>query len=277
MSALEPPDLVADPLPGHLVEAGTFPTRAEAEEHGLVVLALGHPYWLLTRDTGCTLVIERSAAPLATRHLEKYRHERLRWPPPPISDPWAARQVDLVTPLLWAATVLGLHGLAADWKSRAAVDSVAVIRDGELWRAFTALWFHGDAAHVISNALGGILVFAALLSTLGRARGWTLLLLASVAANLALAWAHYPATYRSLGSSTAIFAAVGLLTGRAMRVVARTSHPHRWRALFVPLASGGTVLALHGTGDAQVDLGAHLGGFACGLLGGFLAGLRRAP
>jgi rhomboid protease GluP len=127
---------------------------------------------------------------------------------------------------------------------------------------------------VISNALGGLLVFPAVLSSSGRLRGWLLLLLASVAGNLAVAAANYPGPYSSLGASTAIFAGVGLLTGRAIRVGWRSAHPHRWRAMFAPFAAGLTVLALHGAGGQRVDVGAHLTGFVAGLALGFVAGLR---
>jgi membrane associated rhomboid family serine protease len=97
-----------------------------------------------------------------------------------------------------------------------------------------------------------------------------------VLGNLAVATVNYPGPYSSVGASTAIFAAVGLLTGRAVRVSWRSSHPHRWRAMFTPFAAGLTVLALHGAGEQRVDVGAHLAGFVAGLALGFAAGIRRS-
>jgi len=132
------------------------------------------------------------------------------------------------------------------------------------------LFLHADAGHVVSNALSGLLVFTAVLQTLGRLRGWLLIAAAALVGNLAVAAINYPAPYRSLGASTAIFAGVGLLTGRALRVVARSEHPHRWRALFVALASGLIVLALYGAGGVHIDLGAHVTGFIAGLAAGYL-------
>jgi membrane associated rhomboid family serine protease len=82
--------------------------------------------------------------------------------------------------------------------------------------------------------------------------------------------------YRSLGASTGIFAAIGLLTGRALRVVFRANHPHRWRTLFVPFGTGLTVLALYGAGGQQVDVMAHLTGFCAGLMLGSIAGVNGA-
>jgi membrane associated rhomboid family serine protease len=149
---------------------------------------------------------------------------------------------------------------------------------GEWWRPFTALFLHGDASHLASNLLGGLLAFAAVASTFGRRRGWLLLALAAVAGNIAVALAHTGEAYRSLGASTAIFAAVGLLTGRAMGVVARHRRAHRWRAFFLPVATGLTVLGLQGAGDSgQVDVMAHVAGFIAGILFGFLPARAASP
>jgi rhomboid protease GluP len=119
--------------------------------------------------------------------------------------------------------------------------------------------------------LSGLLVFSAVVSTLGRARGWLLILVASILGNAAVVAASYPAPYTSVGASTAIFAGVGLLSGRSIRVAWRSRHPHRWRAMFAPFAAGATVLALYGAGGQRVDVGAHLSGFLAGLGLGFVA------
>ena len=163
----------------------------------------------------------------------------------------------------------------AGWQKAGALDATAVFVSGEWWRLVTALFLHADASHVTSNALGGLLVFTATLSTLGWLRGWVLVGLASIVGNLAVAAVNFPQPYVSVGASTAIFAGVGLLTGRAVRIAWRSSHPYRWRAMFVPLAAGLTVLALHGAGGQRVDVGAHLTGFLAGVFFGFAAGIPR--
>jgi rhomboid protease GluP len=177
---------------------------------------------------------------------------------------------------LWAVCVLVIFNYSVArpaWVDHGALNSAAMFDRGEWWRALTALFLHADAAHVVSNALSGLLVFSAVGSTLGRLRGWLLLFIASIFGNVAVAAANHPGPYSSIGASTAIFAGVGLLTGRAIRVAWRSDHPHRWRAMFGPFAAGMTVLALHGAGGQRVDVGAHLAGFVAGLVAGFLAGL----
>ena len=100
-----------------------------------------------------------------------------------------------------------------------------------------------------------------------------LVALAAVLANLLVAALAFPVAYRSLGASTAIFAGVGLLTGRSLRVLTRAEHPQRSRAILVALASGVSVLALYGAGGGapQVDIGAHVAGFVVGVGVGFAA------
>lgn len=277
MSALDLQDTTPEPLEADLVSAGVYATEAAAAEHGLVILALGFPYWLVDAPEGIRLLIERHAAAVVRAQLAAYERESTGWPPPPITDPWLPGKMDLVTPLLWAVVILAIFrvsGTAPEWVDRGALDAQAVFNDHEWWRVVTALFLHADAAHVISNALSGLLVFSAVLSTLGRFRGWMLLLLSSILGNVAVAAVNFPAPYASVGASTAIFAGVGLLSGRSFRIAWASAHPHRWRAMFAPLAAGFTVLALHGAGGQRVDVGAHLTGFVAGVILGFIAGLR---
>jgi membrane associated rhomboid family serine protease len=101
---------------------------------------------------------------------------------------------------------------------------------------------------------------------MGRLRGWLLLALAATAGNLAVAAVNYPGPYRSIGASTAVFAGLGLLTGRAIRVLRGEGGRLRWRPVFVPLAAGVTLLGLFGAGDVRTDVVAHVTGFAAGLM-----------
>lgn len=263
------------------MELGRYGSSRELEEHGLVVLAAGSAYWAeVTLDGSHRLLVPAEAAPAVRRQLEAYARERNSWPPSPIADPWSGRRLEILTPLLWCVSVLAMFELQArsSWlTARGLLDATATLRAGEIWRPATALFLHGDAAHVLSNALMGLIVFTAVSTTLGRLRGWLLVLAAAVAANLLAAAVHLGGEYRSLGSSTAIFAGVGVLSGRAARVVARSRHPHRWRALFAPVAAGLIVLGLYGAGGSpRVDVLAHATGFLAGLIAGFIAGLPRS-
>lgn len=257
----------AETLPENLVEAGVYPNAADGFEHGLVVLAMGRPFWLLPAETGHRLLVEPNELEEVRRQLRCFDRESAGWPPAPIRDPAGANRVELFTPLLWSLGILAAFWLETShprWVELGTLDNAAVFTRGEWWRIATALFLHADTGHLISNALNGILVFSATVTTLGRRRGWLLIAAAAVLGNLASAALHAPGEYRSMGASTAVFAAVGLLTGRALRVVLRAAHPHRWRALYIPAIAGFTVLALYGAGGVQIDAVAHLTGFLAG-------------
>jgi membrane associated rhomboid family serine protease len=278
MSAPDASRTEKDSTEPELVDAGVYPTYEKASEFGLVVLALGHPYWLAEGPAGVRLLIEPGAAPTARAQLAAYARESGRWPPPPVADPWSGSRWHVLTPLLWAAVILAVHRYsltAPAWFEMGALDAERVYVHGEAWRPLTALFLHGSAGHVISNALGGVLVFSAVVTTLGRLRGWLLLLIGSFLGNAIVAAASLPGPYRSVGASTALFAGIGLLAGRAVRVAWNSSHPHRWRAMFAPFAAAAIVLGLYGAGGQRVDVPAHLAGFVAGITLGFVAGLAR--
>ena len=77
-------------------------------------------------------------------------------------------------------------------------------------------------------------------------------------------------SHRAVGASTAVFAALGLLT--AYTWMHRRDTRYRLAYRSAPLVSGLVLLAYFGTGDARTDIVAHLTGFAWGLAGGLAAG-----
>lgn len=273
-AGIEPADL-AD-----LVEVGSYVSMDAGFERGIVALAIDAPFWLMPTDGGFRLLVRPENAARVREQIAWFDEESAGWPPRPIAAPVAARPVDLLTPLLWLVVVVvsfWIQGRLPGWTAFGAMDVRAVFERGELWRAFTALFLHADLGHLVSNTLSGVFVFSAVVTTLGRLRGWLLLAVAAVLGNFAAAAAHAGSEYRSVGASTAVFAALGLLTGRAVRAVIGVRHPHRWRTIFVPLAAGVAVLGLYGAGEQRVDVVAHVTGFAAGLGLGFVAGKVKDP
>jgi membrane associated rhomboid family serine protease len=74
--------------------------------------------------------------------------------------------------------------------------------------------------------------------------------------------------HRSIGASTAVFAALGLVAGYVWR--ARLMSQERWVYRNGPIVGGLALLMYTGTGDENTDIGAHLFGFLCGFVGGLL-------
>jgi rhomboid protease GluP len=264
-----------DPLPGELTEVGVYRTAAEGFDHGLVVLAAGHPYWLVPSERGYQLLVEPLELDWIRRQLALFDQESAGWPPAPDTAP-RGRRLELATPLLWSLAVMAVFGCQGRWPGRledaGALDTQAVFDRGQWWRLGTSLFLHADVGHLVSNMCSGIFVFSAVLTTIGLRRGWCLLALASVTGNLAIAALAYPGPYRSLGASTAIFAGLGLLSGRAVRAGTRTPGPRDWRLALAPIAAALALLGLFGMGGLHVDVGAHATGLAGGVLWGFMAG-----
>jgi membrane associated rhomboid family serine protease len=265
-----PAEADAERVSNGLAEAGVYPTSAVGFDHGLVVLAMGQPYWLIPSDAGFRLLVEPQAIGVAREQLECFDRESIGWPPAPAAPEMPARKTEFFTPLLWALAVLAVFCGQIEWpgvgENAGALDAQGVFGRGEWWRLGTALFLHADLGHLASNILSGIFVFSAVLSTIGRRRGWLLLAVASIAGNFAVAALNYPGPYRSLGASTAIFAGLGLLTGRAVRVLRTRSGGHPWRAVLVPLAAGVALLGLFGAGGLHTDVVAHATGFGAGLV-----------
>lgn len=149
---------------------------------------------------------------------------------------------------------------AARWFEYGSADAERIVA-GELWRSVTALTLHADLKHALANAIAGAIFLTAVCRRLGPGLGVALVLLTGVGGNLINAFVH-DAFHVSVGASTAVFGAVGMLGG--IGVVRRRRLGARGRYVWVPLAAGLALLAMLGTTGERVDLWAHLFGFAVG-------------
>jgi membrane associated rhomboid family serine protease len=153
------------------------------------------------------------------------------------------------------------------WFERGAADAHN-IRNGELWRAVTALSLHADVAHALSNAVAVALFLGLLSSLVGAGVGGALILLAGALGNLANAFLHAP-PHVAVGASTSVFAAIGMLGG--LGVVTRRRGTVGRRGAWLPVGAALALLGMLGTGGARVDVWAHLLGLLVGGVLGVLA------
>ncbi|MCP4688445.1 MAG: rhomboid family intramembrane serine protease [Desulfobacterales bacterium] len=150
--------------------------------------------------------------------------------------------------------------------------SSARIMDGEIHRAVTALLLHSDAVHLIGNMAGLTLFGTAVCMMTGAGPGWLMILLTGVFGNLANAALH-GANHSSIGASTAVFGAIGILSGRQFWEKFR--RPGQRVKAWLPLAAGLALLGLLGSGGQRVDLMAHLFGLLAGLVIGAAHAIRK--
>lgn len=192
--------------------------------------------------------------------------------------------------LCYASVIMLLGFLSAssafgkDWYVAGEMVAARVVA-GEYQRCFTALTLHADSGHIASNLLFGSLFGYFAGQALGGGGAWLVILLGGALGNAMNAWVQ-PAQHVSIGASTAVFSALGVMVVFAFRpAVAKQpdgssqrntqadqeasdiiGHFKRWS----PLVGGVSLLALLGVGDERTDVIAHVTGFFAGLIVGWL-------
>lgn len=91
--------------PEVLAEVGVYPTAADGFEHGLVILAMGQPYWLMPSERQYRLLTEEQTAEQARAQLACFDRESAVWPPQPPAEEASTPRLELATPLLWGLVV----------------------------------------------------------------------------------------------------------------------------------------------------------------------------
>jgi membrane associated rhomboid family serine protease len=248
------------------IEVGRYREYGEAEGHALALSAVGIGSRLVCADAGVALFVAASDAGEARRQLAEYDLENRRPPPAPalpLGDGVNAALVyAAVLVFTYVASIRRMFGL--DWQSAGYAGS-GEIAGGEWWRTLTALGLHADLGHLASNIVAGGAFGMLLSQLLGPGLAWLAIVLAACLANALNAFAHAPG-HNAVGASTAVFAALGLLSALMWR-----RQSTRWaRGLrrLLPLAAGAMLLAYMGFGGERTDVGAHVAGFAVGIVFG---------
>jgi rhomboid protease GluP len=237
-----------------------------AEEWELALVAQGlSPSLSRTRD-GLVLSVPEEEVERALIGLSAYEREnppKLRETDEPAEPPNLVAGASLAGILLLFFFITVIVYPTVQWFERGSADADRILL-GELWRTVTALTLHANLAHALSNAIAITLFLGALSSILGPGLASALVLLAGAGGNLTNALVHGSA-HVSVGASTSVFGAVGMLGGLGLARRGRRKVPKR-RA-WVPVAAALALLAMLGTGGENVDILAHLFGF---LFGGVL-------
>ncbi|HRP86493.1 MAG TPA: rhomboid family intramembrane serine protease, partial [Gammaproteobacteria bacterium] len=130
-----------------------------------------------------------------------------------------------------------------------------------------------NLAHEIRNPLGGLRGAAQLLERelpTPELREFTRIIISEADRLTALTEGLLgPVPHRSVGASTAVFAALGLLG--SLGWAGRRHSVQGWIYRFGPIVAAVALLAYTGAGGERTDVGAHIWGFAAGLGAGWLA------
>lgn len=239
-------------------------SRRRCDEHALVLRAMGIASQVLPGDGGFALLVEVGEAGPAREQLRLYwREGRARQPR---FDARLRVNDGLICASLYGLTILLFDMLdrgrafALDWW-QAGMSQAGLVRAGEWWRVLTALTLHADVSHLGGNMVFGLIFGFLVGGTLGWGLGWAGIVLAGALGNLLNALLQAPG-HMSIGASTAVFAAVGILAAHAWK--RRGPRINRW----APLGGGVALLAFIGMGGERTDVLAHLTGLGAGCLFG---------
>lgn len=239
-------------------------------DRALVLHSLDIPYEIVRADGHSAVIVPAEFAERAKYELWQYDQEnrpaRVRAPRAVIERyhdaiPGALAYVVVLCLVGWLA---GRSAFGLDWLAAGRVDGAA-IREGEWWRTLTALTLHGDVGHLLGNIGFGVLFGGLAARLVGGGVAWLGIVIAAALGNT-LNTVLLESTHRSIGASTAVFAALGLLGGFVWR--SKLMAQDRWAWRLGPVVGAIALLAYTGTGDAQTDIGAHLSGFVCGFAAG---------
>lgn len=243
---------------------------AACRDRALVLAARQIPHEIVQDAAGYALVVPARVSVDAVRELSLYDDEN----PPVFEQPRpSVPQRDPVPGIVAFIVVVCVIGyldatsaFSENWRQAGRIDG-ELIRGGQWWRLFTALTLHSGLSHLAGNIVFGTVFGLFAGRVLGSGAAWMLIVVSAAAGNLAntllLESAH-----RSIGASTAVFAALGLVAGFVWR--ARLMSQERWPYRIGPIVGGAALLMYTGTGDANTDVGAHLMGFLAGFASGIV-------
>lgn len=179
--------------------------------------------------------------------------------------------------VMFALALVGFYLVTGPSASRAVwfiegTSDAARLLDGEWWRAVTALTLHSDSNHVLSNIALGSIVVGAVMRRTGVGYGALLVIIAGALGNVVNAWG-YGLDHRSIGFSTGVFAAIGILGGLTYMSLVR-GNVRGGRPAWTAIAGAIALLAMLGASE-RTDILAHLFGTVTGLATGLAVGATR--
>ncbi len=251
---------------------GPLADRRQARDWGLVLASQGIEHALTYSLDGWVLRVPAVDGARARRSIDTYVEENRDWPPvekrdvPRHAPSFAVAMAFSLLGVFFAVTGPAAH--ASAWFSRGSADAHLLFH--EPWRMVTALTLHADSQHVLGNIISGGIFGSTVSRRLGPGGALLAIVSAGAVGNGANALAHLGGGHLSIGASTAVFAAIGILAGfQAVLTLIRRHEPRRrkLRAIDVaaPVAGGLALLGSLGAGGANTDLGAHGFGFLAGL------------
>lgn len=264
--------MTPEDAPPNLVEVFRSLRMPDCDQQTLILSAVGIHSWTVVRGGMFVVVVPEDSADLARHHLREVAQETaapLPVPKIPKAQPRAWHGSMLYALVMIAvAYVAGRGAFGFDWLALGSLNG-AIPASHECLRVVTALTLHADVGHLLSNLLFGIVLGFLASRAVGGGVAWASILIGAMMGN-ALDALWMPVEQNSIGASTAVFAALGMLSAYAWTL--ETAADLRWAKRFGPLIAGVILLGFLGAGGERTDVVAHVTGFISGCLLGLLLG-----
>ena len=249
----------------------------QADTYRLVLSSSGISYRSKKGKHGWSISVNDTEYEKALNTIEQYLKENQDFHP--TDEPLRHEYHKTFTGLWVSAILLAFHvaitiGNDSEVFVRTYGSSAFHILHGELYRSVTSLMIHASVVHLAGNMLGIAIFGTAVCTITGWGVGWFMILATGVLGNLMNA-VLYKTGHISIGASTAVFGAVGILA--AHQFFKKFRLPGQRMRAWLPLGAGLALLSILGSGE-HTDLAAHLFGFMAGLiLGAFYGVLVKQP
>jgi membrane associated rhomboid family serine protease len=244
----------------------------KADTYGLVLSSSGISHRSKKGEHGWDILVNDAEGEKALNAIEQYLKENQDFHS--TDEPLYYEYHKTFTGLWVSAILLACHiaitiGNDREVLIRAYGSSAFHILRGELYRSVTSLMIHANALHLAGNILGIAIFGTAVCTITGWGVGWLMILVTGIVGNLANA-VLFKAGHLSVGASTAVFGAIGILA--AQQFFKKFRLPGQRMRAWLPIGSGLALLSILGSGE-HTDLTAHLFGFKAGIVLGALSGV----
>lgn len=256
--------MTLEDAPANLVEVFRSLRLPDCDQQTLILSAVGIHSWTVVRGGVFVVVVPEESADSARRHLIEVAEEAaapVPTPKLPTRRPraWIGSVIYALVTLV-VAYAAGSDLLGFDWLESGDLNG-AIPRSHEWWRVVTALTLHADVGHLLSNLAFGVWLGYLASRSLGSGVAWAGILIGAMLGN-ALDALWMPEAQHSIGASTAVFAALGILSAYAWTLETATNL--RWARRLGPLIAGVILLGFLGAGGERTDVVAHITGFVSG-------------
>ncbi|MCD0461583.1 rhomboid family intramembrane serine protease [Roseiconus lacunae] len=239
------------------------------KEHRLVLTSIGIPSQTIQKNGGWHLLVRPDDRDVALRELQDYQAENVGRE---VVNPVALNAPGAVWGSLLYCFVIGtISTMAASWGYGYRLADVGTsvageVAAGQWYQCVTALTLHLDVGHLASNLLFGSFFGFLVARSYGGGLAWLWIVAAGFFGNLANAYFH-AATHQSIGASTAVFGALGIMVTDAFVGWNGQERFRKW----TPIVGGIMLLSFLGVGGERTDVMAHVFGFIAGTMLGVVA------